>query len=325
MNKRTLSCLLTLAAIAAAPAAADAADTVVVRGAVPHQMSALDGNLVWIAGTYPHQTLMRRDVEGTVAAVKGAPTAYYRSIDLGHDGASQLVLTYLRCTGSKRCTAYSDDLAGHRGTYRKLVPKRCSLTAAPSRWGARVAYGLDCSRLSGKPNVHDAARSGLFVRKGAAAPRRLALPKDARKVGGDNLDWVDLRGTDVGAAVSDIASYAFAQTVDGTHVRGHFVADSEGDTDEHVVGLSLGSGGRLWSLVTSQGSGAPNEALIERLDPTATAHGCDAREALDSAPGDNPDNVFRAESLAVDGDTIYLYVPSTGIVTHPFAPTSTCK
>jgi hypothetical protein len=323
MTTRALIIVLTLAALAV-PAVADAADTVVVPGAVPQRMTALDGTVVWVAGNYPHETLMRRGPDGTVAPVKGAPTAVYPSIDLGHDGASKLVLTYLRCSGSKNCVAYSDDLAGHRNAYKKLVPKRCSLSSAPSRWGAYVAYGLDCSKLSGKPNVHDVSRSGLFVRKGAAAPRHLGRPKDAKKFGVDNINWVDLRGTNVGAAASDIYTYAFAQTIDGTHLRSDFVAASEGDSDESLVGLALGTGGTLWSLVTSSHDDDPNDATIDRLDPTATADSCEVFERLVNPLGDDQADGYRAESMTVDGSTIYLYVPGTGIVMHVFAPTSTC-
>lgn len=325
MNKPTLISVLTLAALAAAPAAANAADTVVVPGAVPQRMTALDGTVVWVAGSYPHETLMQRGPDGTVAPVTGAPTAVYPSIDLGRDGANRLVLTYLRCTGSKNCAAYSDDLAGHRNTYKKLVPKRCALTAAPSRWGSRVAYGLDCSKLGGKPNVHDTARSGLFVRKGAGAPKHLALPKDAKKFGIDNINWVDLRGTNVGAAASDIYVYAFAQTVNGTHLRSALVAASEGDSDESVGGIALGTGGTLWSLVDSSHSGDPNEVVIDRIASTATADSCATYETLANAPGPDDEEGYRATAMAVDGDTIYLSVPGTGIVTHVFAQTSMCS
>jgi hypothetical protein len=319
MNKRTPTSLVALAILAAAPAAAQAADVVVVPGAAAQRMTALDGTLVWSAGKFPNQTLMQRSPDGTVAPVKGAPTMTYRSIDLGHDGKGRLVLTYIRCTGTKDCKAISDDLAGHRVTYKHLVPTRCSLSAAPSRWRDRVAYGLSCDKLHGKPHVHDRARSGLFARKGSGAAKRLRLPKDAVRFGVDAVTWVDLRGTTVGAAATDIFSYAFAQTVNGSSLRSTFAAASEGESDEHVVGLSLAAGSRLWTLVDATHTGDPNEARISRL----TVGTCADSERLVGPANEFED--YPAEAMAVDGDTMYLFVPGTGIVTHVFAPTFICQ
>jgi hypothetical protein len=281
-------------------------------------MTALDGTIVWVSGAFPNQSLMQRGPDGVVGPVQGAPKAAYRSIDLGHDGNGELVLTYLRCAGTHGCTAISDDLAGRRASFKHLTPTRCALSAAPSRWGSRVAYGLSCDKLHGKPHVHDDNRSGLFVRKNSAAPRRLHLPKDAVKFNVDNVSRVDLRGTIVGASLSDIYSYAFAQTVNGTHLRSSFAAASEGDSDENIVGQSLGSGGLLWTLVDAIHVGDPNQARISRLKSGS----CADSETLES-PAEN--EAFRAEGLAVDGNTIYLYVPGTGIVTHTFSPTFTCS
>ncbi|MDX6717846.1 MAG: hypothetical protein QOJ63_100 [Solirubrobacteraceae bacterium] len=319
MTKRPLAFLVTLAALAAAPAAAGAADISVVPGADARQMTALDGTLVWVSGKFPNHTLMQRSPDGIITPVAGAPRATYLSIDLGHDGAGKLVLTYLRCSGTRNCKAYSDDLAGHRVTYKRLAPRRCTLTAAPARWGSRVAYGLGCTKLRGKPRVHDLKRSGLFVRTGTGAPKRLRLPKPATRFVIDNVRWVDLHGARVGAVVSDIYSYAFSQTVDGTRLRSSFVAASEGESDESVRGLSLGTGGALWTLVDAAHTGDPNQARISKLG----ASGCSASEVL--ANPSAADEGYRAEALAVDGDTIYLYAPSSGIVTHDFNPSSTCR
>lgn len=316
MLKRSL---ILLAALAAAPGAASAADRVVVRGADARQMTALDGTIVWVSGKFPNHTLMQRGPDGTIKPVAGAPRATYFSIDLGHDGAGKLVLTYLRCAGTKNCKAYSDDLAGHRVTFKRLAPKRCTVTAAPARWGSRVAYGLGCSKLTGKPNVHDPKRSGLFVRKGAGAPKHLRLPRNATKFGIDGVQWVDLRGTKVGAVVADIYSYAFSQGVDGTHLRSAFVAASEGESDESVRGLSLGTGGALWTLVDAVHTGDPNQARISQLQASGCTHSEIQANATEAAEG------YRAEAMAVDGDTIYLFVPGTGIVIHEFSPSSTCR
>jgi hypothetical protein len=320
MIKRSLTFLLALAAIAAAPGAALAADTVAVPGADASRMTALDGTLVWTTGAFPNQTLMRRGPDGTVAPVTGAPVATYRSIDLGHDGSGRLVLTYVRCAATRSCKAYSDNLDGQRTSYKRLAPAGCELTAAPARWRSRVAYGLSCAKTSGGRRVEDRARSGLFVRRGAGAPKRLRLPKDAVKFGATQIGWVDLRGTIVGAGANDIYAYAFSQTVNATQLRSELVAASEGDSDERIAGQSLGSGGILWTLVDAAHADDPNLAIVSRIGGA----GCDEFERLENAPGPAQADRYRAEALAVDGRTIYLSAPGIGIVTHEFTPGRPC-
>ncbi len=320
MLKRTLTCLLTLGAIAAMPAAATAADTTVVPGADASRMTALDGTLVWVTGTFPNQTLMRRAPDGVVAPVPGAPVANYPSIDLGHDGSGRLVLTYIRCAGTSGCKAYSDNLAGRRASYKRLVPTGCELEVAPARWLHRVAYARWCTKIAGGRRTADPARSGLFVRRGAGAPKRLRLPKDAVKFGIYAVAWVDLRGTIVGAAVADIYAYAFTQTVNATRLRSDLVAASEGDSDAHVVGQSLGSGGLLWTLVDASHANDPNMAIVSYVAGPA----CGDYERIENPPGPRQAEGFLAEAMAVDGRTIYLHVPGTGIVTHEFIATGTC-
>ena len=260
---------------------------------------------------------MQRTPAATVAPVKGAPTASYRSIDLGHDGDGRLVLTYCAAR-APRAARRSPRPRRHRVSFKRLAPKRCELTAAPSRWGSRVAYGLACDKLRGTPHVRDAKRSGLFVRRHSGAPKRLRLPKDAVRFGADHIRRVDLRGTIVGATASDIYAYAFAQTVNATHLRVSFAAASEGDSDEFVAGQSLGSGGVLWTLVDATPRGDPNESRISRL----SGGDCADSEAINGPPEAEG---YPADALAVDGATLYLSVPGTGIVTHAFSPTFTCS
>jgi hypothetical protein len=319
MLERTLI-FLALAALLAAPGAALAADAVVVPGADASRLTALDGTLVWTAGSFPSQTLMRRGPDGAVAPVAGAPVAAYRSIDLGHDARGRLVLTYVRCVGTSGCKAFSDDLAGRRATYKRLAPARCELTAAPARWGSRVAYGLSCTKRAGGRLVDDPARSGLFVRRNAAAPRRLRLPNDAVRFGSRHIGWVDLRGSIVGATASDVFAYAFTQTVDATHLRSDLVAASEGESDERVAGQSLAGGGVLWTLTDATHTGDPNEAIISRIVDAR----CNESEQLPNPPGPAEADRYRAEAMAVDGRTIYLAAPGIGIVTHEFAPSRPC-
>jgi len=84
--------------------------------------------------------------------------------------------------------------------------------------------------------------------------------------------------------------------------------------------MSLGAGARLWTLVDALHVGDPNQARISRLG----ANSCADTQMLENPPGPAAAERYRAEAMAVDGDTIYLYLPGTGIVTHEFAPTFTC-
>lgn len=328
MLKRTLVAALTLAALAAAPASAGAADTVVVPDAAAHRMTAIDGLVVWMNGNY-YTTLMQRNNGGTVSPVIGAPTAHYLSLDLGRNVHGNAVLTYIRCTGED-CKAYADDLNGHRTILKHLVPKRCELTAAPSIWRDRIAYGLDCSKLGGMPGVPDKQRSGLFVRTGTGAAKRLPLPADAKEYAIARLRFIDLRGTNVGAAAQAFngegdyyPNYVeYAQTVNGTHLRSRTFANGGDEGSPELVsidGLSLGAGGRLWTLNGLVFGDGPYTAAIGRLDSSCTRSEALTNPALPGAVGSE-----RAYSMTVDTNTIYLFVPGTGIVTHEFVPAPVC-
>jgi hypothetical protein len=293
---------LALCAAAVAAPAASAADTTVAPDGTTQNVTALDGTLVWVSGAYGAQTLREHRPTGS-NRVPGTPTAKsYRSIDLGRDAHGRLVLTYLRCRTHARCTAFRDDLHGHRASIRGLAPRGCSLTTAPSIWGARVAYGLGCRGRG----------TGLYVNG-----RRLPLPHDAVKFGSTSIAWVDLRGTRVGAATEDIYSYAFVDTVNGTRQGSYMAAASEGDSDEHVVGLAVGSIGDLWTLTDSVHAGDPNAAVIQHA-----AGECFDYESMPNAS--EADEGYRATGLAVDGPNLYLVAPGTGIVRHTFTPAGAC-
>jgi hypothetical protein len=300
MRKRLI--LVLSAAALAAPGAAAAADDVVAADPSAGSVTALNGTVVWVSGSYGAERLMRRTQAG-FERVPGAPTAKsYSSLDLGLDARGRVVLTYLRCGTPSRCTALRDDLRGHRASIRGLAPRGCSLSTAPSLWRSRVAYGLGCRGRG----------SGLYVNG-----LRLPLPHDAVKFGSTSIAWVDLRGTRVGAATEDIYSYAFVDTVNGTRKGSWLAAASEGESDEHVVGLSVGSLGDLWALTDSVHTGDPNEAVIGHMIGR-----CFNYESLANASVG--DDGYRAVGLAVDGPDLYLAVPGTGIVRHAFAPSRRC-
>lgn len=297
--------MLAILATTTGPAVAD--DTV-LAAVQTHSMTALAGTVVWVDG----QTLMRRGPDGRIRAVKDAPEADYRSIDLGRTGSGALVLTYLRCSVYTGCKAYSDDLAGHRVSYKRLVPKSCRLTSAPARWHNRVAYGLECSKLKGAPDVRDPKRSGLFVRQGASAPRRLRTVDTLAQSGNFPPSLVDLRGTHVGAVIPEGSSAsALRQTVTGAGRHVQPIASNCGPCDgvevphhEKVASLSVGEGGDLWTLVVVDEANI-RWGQISRL----AASGCWRSES-----------VAGAEALAVDANTTYLSVQSVGMVSHVFAP-----
>jgi len=305
-----------LTATLVAPSIASAADTVVVPDAAAEQVTALDGTIVWVSGTYGKQTLWQQTAGG-VARVKGAPEAVlYNSIDLGRNTKNKLVLTYQRC-GAGSCKMLNDDLKGHRRSFRNLTLKRCKLATAPARWRSRSAYGLSCTTSN---NQVDEGRSGLYVKTGSKAPKRLPRPADARRFHITAITMVDLRGTYVSAVIADNYQYAFVQTTSGKSKRSIFSAASEGDSDEHTLGLALGAGGTMWALTQAEHSGDPNLTVIFRASRT-----CYDRERLfspiNSASGVG---IFRARDIAVDGPTVYLVVPGTGIVTHEFAAVGDC-
>jgi hypothetical protein len=309
-----MTSLIAAAALAVPAAAACAADTLVTPDPVAQQITALDGTVVWVSGKFGKQKLMQRTPDGTVSAVKGAPQSRsYPSIDLGHDSDGKLLLTYMRCDTSKSCKVLWNDLDGRRATFRNLTLPGCTLSTTASQWRTTVAYGLFCRR-NGKA---DNARTGLYVKAKGKAPRQLHRPKDAIKFGARAIEAVDLRGSRVAALAADIYEYAFSQTVSGKDVRSIFAAASEGDSDADSRGVALGSGGTLWTLTDAEHLDDPKESIIFRLEGT-----CERRENIKTpSTGD-----YAATALAVDGSTLYLVVPTIGIVAHVFTPdpTPTC-
>src|SRR3954454_11778298 len=251
MHLRTLLALTAAALLAwAAPAAADTS------------VAALDGTVVWVSGEPGSQTLMQR-TEGVTAPVAGAPVAQgYRSVDLGHDTHGGLVLSYRRCSTFSRCVARRDDLHGHRASFRRLVARGSVLSSGVAVWRARVAYGLQC---------RDARRTGLYV-----SGRHLPRPRDAVRFGVRQITAVDLRADRVAAVASDIYEYAFTESVTGRGMRSFLAAASEGDSDEHVRGVALGTGGALWALTDAEHAGDPELAVVHRL-----AGACEDWQTLD--------------------------------------------
>jgi hypothetical protein len=308
--------LLILLVAAVMPRAAHA-DTPVVADPAAQDVTALDGTVVWVSGATGAQTLMRHDAAGD-RPVTGAPRAFaYRSIDLGRDRSGALVVSYVRCLTARSCAVRRDDLRGHRASFRGLEPARCELTTAPAIWRTAVAYGLVCRKAGSR--IFDAARSGLYVRADGRSARHLPRPRAAVRAGADSITHVDLRGTRVAAVAADISAFAFSQTTSGTAMQSARAATSEGDGDERVVGMALGTTSTLWTLTDSSHAGDPNSARIARL-----AGGCHTWETMTNPSGANEAEGYPASALAADGATVYLVVPGTGIVTHTFAPQVGC-
>jgi hypothetical protein len=305
---RSILLLGAIVVAAAAPSTA-AATTTVAADPAAQRVSALDGAVVWVSGTFGTQVLMQRTPDGTVARVGGAPQAHsYASIDLGHDARGRLVLTYKRCTTLSSCVVRRDDLHRHRASVGGIARRGCTVTTAPAMWRASVAYGLSCK---------DRALSGLWVKTTGRSARHLPRPADAKRYGALFVEAVDLRGTEVAAVTSDIYAYAFRQTITGTGMRAVLVAASEGESDEHVRGLALGAGGTMWALTDQTHTGDPNQAVIRRV-----AASCDDWQTLANAT--EQDEGFHATGLAVDGGDVYLIDPQAGIVRHAYAADRAC-
>lgn len=311
MSLRVRLVLLCAAALMAPSAAA--ADSTVVADPNVRQVDALDGTVVWVSpATGGREVLMLRDAAGT-RRVPGAPAVrFYRTIDLGHGRSGRLVLTYQRCdTG--HCVAYRDDLRGHHTLFRGLAPRSCALTTAPSLWSDRAAFGVLCHR----GRVADDGRSGLYLKRGTGAPRHLPRAKAVARYGITSVSAVDVTGGRVAAVFADIYSFATSQTTSGTAIRTIFAGASEGESDARVAGLALTPTGALWALTDLTVSDEPNRALVFRR-----AGGC---QALETVTGQATDPGYPAIDLAVDGHTLYLVVPGTGIVEHAFTPDRPCS
>ncbi len=313
---RRLVCALTafvaLALAALTPAVAPAQRPATIADPAAVEVTALDGTIVWVTATADGRQALMQHRAGVTGPVPGAPAAAaYRSIDLGRDTRNGLVLTYLRCETPSRCAARQDDLAGRRASVPGLAVKGCAPTTAPALWRGRAAYGLSCR----KGTRFDAGRSGVYVKSPGRAPRRLARPTGAARAGAALLTAVDVRGTQVAAVAADIWAFAFTQTVNGTGLRSFRVASSEGESDQRARGLALGTTGTLWSLATSTHPDSAPQAVLHRL-----AGGCQVWEVLTSADAER----FPATDVAVDGGTMHLLVPGTGIVAHTFTPGVGC-
>jgi hypothetical protein len=311
---RSLLTSLIAAALLAVPAAASAADTLVVPDPAAQQITALGEQLVWVTGAFGHQRLMQRTADGTISAVKGTREARsYPSIDLGRNSDGRLLLTYMRCDAGGPCVTLWNDLDGRRATFRKLTIPNCTVSTAPSQWRTRIAYGLHCTGSAKNRKL-----TGLYVKTGSHEPVRLPRPRDAIKFGITNVGSVDLRGDRVAATAVDVYEYSYVVTVRGTVLRSFLAAASEGDSDEHARGLSLENELTSWTLTDAEHAGDPNEALIFRQ-----AGNCLQRERLIGPPDSQ---AFLATDIAADDASLYLLVPGTGIVSHTFTadPTLTC-
>lgn len=313
MFKHVLKTICLTAALALPAQAALAADTIVAPDPVAEQVTALGGTVVWVSGEFGAQKLMQRTEAGGVAPVKGAPTAQsYRSVDLGLDSAGKLVLTYQRCATLKSCKTLSDDLAGKRRSIALRAVTRCAPSTAPAVWRTRMVAGMECRTASGKA---DNKRSGLYVQTGTGTPKRLPFPSEAVKYNATSITSVDLRGTRAAAITADVYEYAYSVDTTGKNLRAFLAAASEGDSSSHARGLALGTTGTMWTLMTAESVGFPNEAAIYRQTAGAL-HSERLRNASENEPG------FKAIDVAADSAALYLVVPGTGIVRHTFAPES---
>ena len=310
---RHLILLAALAALAVPAAASAAADTPVVNDPAATEITALDSTIVWVTKGTSGKVLMQKTGNEAPKRVATAPAAkIYSDIDLGHDAHGKLALTYFRCSSFSKCTAYQDNLKGHRSSFKKLKLSHCKLSTAPAVWGKRTAAGFDCT----KNKRNDTKRSGLYVKTGTKL-KRLKLPHDAVKFDTTHVTSVDIKGTRIGAIVQDIYTYTFSESVNGNAIRSAMTADQEGDDDGFTVGLSV-NGSPTWALTTFAHAGDPNQSELLRMTPPSCTQLDITKKASESDEG------FPYTDMSVDGSKVYLLVPGSGIVRHTFAPDKAC-
>jgi hypothetical protein len=166
------------------------------------------------------------------------------------------------------------------------------------------------------------------IRRGALGPVREGrrppgpaplIPRAATQAGATSVTHVDLRGSRVAAVAADVYAFAFTETTSATAMQSARVATSEGDGDERVAGLALGTTSTLWTLTESSYGGDANSARISRL-----TNGCLTWKTLTNSTGPAEADGYPATALTADGPTIYLVVAGTGIVAHEFAPQVSC-
>ncbi len=309
--------ILLAGALVAPPAAA--AETVAADPDA-RQVTALGGTVVWVSGQSPAK-LMQRTADGTISPVPGAgERAAYRNPDLGRNAQGELVLTYARCSTLTKCTYVRDDLAGSATAFKGLAPKQCALSATPAVWRASVAYALSCFERKGGKKVVDAARSGLYLKKGGRTPVRFTAPREARRAGALSITDVDLRGSQIAAVYEDVAAFAVVQSTSGSLRKVKRVASSEGDGDQRAAGVTIGTGDvRLWSLTRGSYAGDPATTIIQRIART-----CDDFQTLTAPEGPNRESDHPLVDLSADGATVYAVDPGVGIVTHAYQAGAAC-
>ena len=200
--------------------------------------------------------------------------------------------------------------AGHSASFPGLAPKGCTVGPV-AVWRTRTAYSLFCVRAG---RVDD-RRSGLYVKRGTRAARRLALPAGIVRARLPEDSSIDLRGRRVGgiACDCDISFHAFAEDLDGRNGVSFMVAGSDGDEAGDAPGLALGPAGTLWALAVDQGGGRTETRIMRASGPH-----CIQSEGV---PGDERP---AAVDLAVDAQVLYLASPGIGITEHQFAPERPC-
>lgn len=312
MNRNLLPLAIVLAALAA-PTAADA--ETIVADPEAQQVATLGGTIVWVSGEAPGQKLMQRAPDGTISAVNAPEAAHYRNLDLGRDSDGKILATYARCTTPADCVHLWDDLDGRRASFRHLPFRDCALSTTPARWRDRVVFGLGCTKRGNGRRVVDAARSGLYYRKGTGKRIRLTAPKRVRSAN-YVVDAVDIRGTNVAALYADIDAYAVLRGVRrGSPATAMRTGSSEGDTDQRTIALSMAATTTVFALTQSFYGGDPAQSILHRQ----TAN-CDDHQVLTGTSESQPPLL----DITAEGTSEYVVRPGAGIETYEYKPDVGC-
>jgi hypothetical protein len=281
-----------LCAFALPAAGASAADPVVVNQSA-REVSALNGNLVYLRKPQGKYVCMRR-VGGKVSRASRLPPIEGCSGRMALDSKGRVVVVFPRYRrhGNTVLSArwYMYDVKSDRVRPVKGLPGGMCPSDPVVIWGKRMAYAVGCASKN---------RNGLWVKHGKKTQRILASAI--------NLNRIVLHGDTLAGELNVGAQdFKLYQLMVGGKRCVRAIEGSEGNSEtEDLAGLWIANGNIVWSRGYFRGdapgssSGSPYRALLASKVPSQCA-----------APGPNGRFEFDPEapyltSFTVDGRQVY--------------------